>query len=314
MSKAAMCIRMLQILNSGRVYKVSELANLLETNPRNVIEYKKELEEAGYYIISIPGKYGGYQLDKTTIIPSLKFTEEEKKAISEGAGYLEARNDFLLKKDFQTAMSKVYSSMRYNNCEVLPTVIDRFPLAMNEEEIASRYKVIYDCIQIKHKIEISYRSNDNLVRNRIVHPYKQYMYNNSWFFIGFCELTGEFRYFKLNRILSWTVLPKTFRRLLSYNESALLDRFGMVANGEWHKVKLKFSGKFAMVVQDYRYGKNQVTECVSSNETILALEMQYRDTIVGFVLSFGAFCEVIEPEWLKDEVKNVATEVSRLYN
>ena len=100
MGKAAMCIKMLQILNSGRIYKVSELADLLETNPRNVIEYKKELDEAGYYIISIPGKYGGYQIDKTTIIPSLKFTEEEKKAISDGAGYLEARNDFLLKKDF----------------------------------------------------------------------------------------------------------------------------------------------------------------------------------------------------------------------
>ena len=65
MGKSAMCIQMLQILNSGRVYKASELADLLETNPRNIIEYKKELEEAGYYIISIPGKFGGYQLDKT---------------------------------------------------------------------------------------------------------------------------------------------------------------------------------------------------------------------------------------------------------
>ena len=39
-SKTTLCIRMLQILNSGRIYKVSELANLLETNPRNIIEYK----------------------------------------------------------------------------------------------------------------------------------------------------------------------------------------------------------------------------------------------------------------------------------
>lgn len=53
MGKAAMCIKMLQMLNSGRIYKVSELADLLETNPRNVIEYKKELEEAGYYIITL---------------------------------------------------------------------------------------------------------------------------------------------------------------------------------------------------------------------------------------------------------------------
>ena len=56
MGKAGMCIAMLQILNTGKVYKVSELAELLETNPRNIIEYKKELEEFGYYIENIPGR------------------------------------------------------------------------------------------------------------------------------------------------------------------------------------------------------------------------------------------------------------------
>ena len=76
MGKAAMCIKMLQAMNTGRIYKISELAEILETNPRNIIEYKKELEEAGYYIISVPGKYGGYKLDKSTIIPSLHITKE----------------------------------------------------------------------------------------------------------------------------------------------------------------------------------------------------------------------------------------------
>ncbi len=79
MGKASMCIQMLQILRSGRVYKCTELAELLETNPRNVIEYKKELEEAGYYIVSIPGKYGGYKLEQGSLIPSLNLSNEEKK-------------------------------------------------------------------------------------------------------------------------------------------------------------------------------------------------------------------------------------------
>ena len=65
MGKAAMCIRMLQILNTGRIYKISELADLLDTNPRNIIEYKKELEEVAeqenhaFFIETIPGRYGG---------------------------------------------------------------------------------------------------------------------------------------------------------------------------------------------------------------------------------------------------------------
>ena len=67
MGKTALCIRMLQILNTGRIYKVTELAEILNTNPRNIYEYKKELDEisidSGFYIETIPGKYGGYKLN-----------------------------------------------------------------------------------------------------------------------------------------------------------------------------------------------------------------------------------------------------------
>ena len=94
MGKAAMCMKMLQILNTGRVYKCSELASLLDTNSRNIIEYKKELEEAGYYIISIPGKYGGYKLDKSDTFPSLKLKEEERKALIDSLEFILSRKKF----------------------------------------------------------------------------------------------------------------------------------------------------------------------------------------------------------------------------
>ena len=40
MSKASLCIRMLTILYSRQVVGIAELASLLETNPRNIPEYK----------------------------------------------------------------------------------------------------------------------------------------------------------------------------------------------------------------------------------------------------------------------------------
>jgi Mn-dependent DtxR family transcriptional regulator len=41
---------MLEILYSRGVISIAELARLLQTNPRNIPEYKKALEEAGYII------------------------------------------------------------------------------------------------------------------------------------------------------------------------------------------------------------------------------------------------------------------------
>lgn len=303
MGKSAMCIQMLQILNSGRVYKASELADLLETNPRNIIEYKKELEEAGYYIISIPGKFGGYQLDKTAIMPSLKFTEEEKKAITDGAGYLEARNDFLLKKDFQTAMSKIYSSMRYNEPQVEPLVLDRFPLSMQNKEIVDRYNALEKCILRQLKIKLQYLSLKNEMTDRIFHPYRLFMYNNAWYVIGFDEKTGEIRYFKLNRIKNFEIRSEQkFRRLLTYNESDYFDEYGMKQNGEWYPIKLQLFDQYAMLVKERVYGKNQTVEELEDGSSILACEMQNKENIKVFVLGFGEHCKVLEPEWLRKEI------------
>ena len=57
MSKTSNSIKMLQILNSGRLYKISELADILDTNPRNIIEYKKEIEDCMVVIILISQYY-----------------------------------------------------------------------------------------------------------------------------------------------------------------------------------------------------------------------------------------------------------------
>ena len=168
-----------------------------------------------------------------------------------------------------------------------------------------------NAVKKRYKVRIKYRSNDNIVRERTVQPYKLYMYNNGWFVLAFCETAEKFRYFKLNRIIEFTALKEKFRRSIAYNEKDWLDSFGMTNNGDWYDVKLKFTGKYAMVVQDYMYGKNQITECVDENTTVLTLQMQYKDTIVGFVLSFGTFCEVLEPEWLKLEVAATAAEIAK---
>ena len=79
MGKTSNCLKMLQILSSGRVYKGQELADILETNVRNIAEYRTELEMAGYYIEGIPGKYGGYRLIMQSVIPTVRLNEAEQR-------------------------------------------------------------------------------------------------------------------------------------------------------------------------------------------------------------------------------------------
>ena len=219
---------MLGILYSRDIVSVSELADLLETNPRNIPEYKKELEAAGYYIESYPGRYGGYSLEKSMLFPTVRLTEKEKQGLMAGYDYLRARNDFMQISDYSDAMAKVSAAAVGHDLSDDLLIANRFPLAMSEEELRKRYDATENCIRGKKVFEMEYLSLSNEVSHRFFHPYKLFMYNNAWFALGFDEKSAEIRYFKLNRIQSFKVTERKFRVLLTYNERDYLDEYGNI--------------------------------------------------------------------------------------
>ena len=304
---------MLQILYSRGRVSIAELADLLETNPRNIPEYKKELERAGYYIETVPGRYGGYVLKKSGLFPSVKLEDSEKDALLYGYDYLLSRNDFMQTKEFAKAMGKIASSFPHNEVTQNTMVSNRFPLAMPQEEIEHRYGVISAAIATKRVLEIEYLSLSNSVSKRKFNPYKLYMYNNAWFVLGLDGKSGEVRYFKLNRIKSVVETSERFRVPITYNERDYLDEYGMKQNGEWYPIKLKLTGNYALLAKERIYGKNQTVEMVDKNTTILSVEMQNKDDIVSFVLGFRDQCEVIEPEWLREEIKKISVQIAGIY-
>ena len=313
MSKTSLSIQMLEILYSRNIIGIAELARLLDTNPRNIPEYKKELEKAGYIIDTVPGRYGGYALNKKYLFPAVRLSPAEKEGLMQGYDYLLSRNDFMRMDDFSRAMAKISATLMTPNTPKNTLVANRFPLAMPQGEIEERYAAMTHCIANKLAIKIEYLALSNEISHRTFHPYKLFMYNNAWFVIGFDEQSGEFRYFKLNRIQSFSITNQRFRIPLTYNERDFLDEFGMKQNGDWYPVKLKLTGKYAALVKERIYGKNQTAEAVDKNTTVLSAEMQNKEDILSFVLGFGANCEVLEPEWLRKELATAIKMLDCLY-
>ena len=64
-----------------------------------------------------------------------------------------------------------------------------------------------------------------------------------------------------------------------------------------------------MYVKEFKYGENQVVTAVDKDTTILECDMHYKYSTIKFVLGFGTDCQVLEPKWLKDEVKKVAKKI-----
>lgn len=66
MSKISNMLNMLRMLKDGKIHSITSLAKDLEVSERMIRQYKLELEQAGIYLKSYTGKYGGYKLDENS--------------------------------------------------------------------------------------------------------------------------------------------------------------------------------------------------------------------------------------------------------
>lgn len=112
MNRCALCLQMLRLLKARGMMSRQELADELQTNIRNLSEFRKELETAGYVIESTTGRYGGYRLveEEALAVPSLN--KDEQTALLEACAYLQAHKDFAYGDPFMKAMDKIRAGTR----------------------------------------------------------------------------------------------------------------------------------------------------------------------------------------------------------
>lgn len=304
MNRVAACIKLVQILSASNDYvSTKELAEILDTNARNIREYIKELEVAGYVIQSSLGIYGGYKLDKSFILPNVKLEDKEIESLHNASAFLANSNEFLDYDNYQASIGKILAAIDSKKTVTPITMIDRFPLTMEKNKLQERYNTIEECISSQIKLEINYTSQGGKSKVHVIHPYKQFLYNGSWFVLAFNETINDFGYFKLNRIDSFYKTRNHFTLVKSFDEANYLDGFGMKQNGEYYHIELELEN-LNTAIKERIYGKNQAIDVIDANHIKFSCDMQNKSLILSFVLSLGNKCKVISPEWLIDDVKN----------
>ncbi|MDE6408231.1 MAG: WYL domain-containing protein [Anaeroplasmataceae bacterium] len=301
MNKTMLCIEILQLLSAKNIMSKNEIAEVLEINPRNVIEYIKTLQNCGYDIESVRGVYGGYHLNKDSLLPAVKLNQKEVDLLKSSVAFLERQSDYLEYKEYLKTISKVLST----NMESFSTdikIIDRYPLTMAKEELLKRYTAFTEAISARKKCEIKYLSSKNKESTHIIHPYQVFVFNGSWLVLAWNETVNEFGYFKLNRMQDIHVLPSKFTILRTYQSSDYIDQYGMKQNGEYYDIKLELTDLYT-VISERIYGKNQRITKIDEHKTILECSMQNKNIIQSFVLGFGSKAKVLEPEWLKSQIE-----------
>lgn len=211
MNRSALCIRMLMYLASHSRVKIDELADFLDTKPRNIRAFKEELETAGYQIEHKTGRYGGYSLKESTFLPSLALSVEERKALEQAERFLKAHPEFAYGKEYTNAFIKIANQDRIDSQQNSFYKSDhRLPLSLFQQ---MHVKIIEEAIEQKKLVEIVYQGRkDSFPKTRTIEPYALINQREKNYVLAYDREKDDYRYFRFSdkRWLSCALLATHF--------------------------------------------------------------------------------------------------------
>lgn len=197
MNRTNLCIRMLQLLKARGKMNTNQLAALLEVNPRNIREFKKELVLAGYNIEEVKGRYGGYVLNDQYDLPVYIFSDEQKDALIQSYQFMRTQKDFKPLQLYCDAMDKIICSSKISSNDSLHYVSNA-DLTL-DDSVSHMIDKTQQAIQQGLCILLSYQSlQDEKPKEFEVEPYEIIHYHRSYYLIGFSLLRKDYRMYRFS--------------------------------------------------------------------------------------------------------------------
>ncbi|MBE6066081.1 MAG: transcriptional regulator [Clostridium lundense] len=316
MSKVANAIKMMILLKSRGKMKASELARELEIDERMVRRYKDDLEQAQIYIDSIAGKYGGYILQGRDYLLDLNLTEEEFDALITAKEYLE-NNNFILSKEYSMALDKINAAKKESaDLNIEDTYFVKESKANYDFNVERKIWIdVKAAVITRNKIKINYSSLKGECKSRIIRPYSIIQYKGAMHLIGYCEYRKDIRDFKLSRIKQYKILEDKFIADNNFKVKDYMKNCFGIFNDEEMFISLKIKYPMAQIVKERKWVDNQeIIEIEEDNSIIFRANMKGLTEIKSWILSMGSNALVLEPESLKEEIKQELKKGLNLYD
>jgi predicted DNA-binding transcriptional regulator YafY len=212
---AARVLTLLELLQSGGIRTVAELADRLGVDGRTVRRYVDHLIDLDVPVESVRGRYGGYRLAPGYRMPPLMLSDDEALAVLLGlvagrrAGLMTATGTAS-----ETAMAKIRRVLPTRLAHRLDTVLESLAFTSPPGGFAAPQApvllAVADAVRHHRPISIRYAAADGRRSERTLHPYGLVAHAGRWYVTGEDPGIGEDRTFRLDRIADARTLPGSF--------------------------------------------------------------------------------------------------------
>jgi predicted DNA-binding transcriptional regulator YafY len=305
-------LTVLELLQSRPGLTGPELAERLETDVRTVRRYISKLQDVGIPVESQAGRYGGYRLRPGFKLPPLIFTEAEATAIVLGllgSSWLEVEQPPEAIEGALSKITRVLPDAARERVRARSAVMYLSPRSSDGRPNASLLLLLGDAIQSRSCIDMHYRSEQELVTQRIVEPYGLVGHRGKWYLVGYCRLRKDFRTFRLDRILSTLPAQERFVRVEDFDFREYAMRQLVNFPVRW-KVEVLFKATMTRVRERIPSTLGTLTE--TPEGVLLEWPTDSLYYAARYLVGRETPFVVKSPPELREELRKIAEEVKRM--
>jgi predicted DNA-binding transcriptional regulator YafY len=289
------------LLNRGSITS-KELAERFNVSQRTIYRDIDELSGAGIPVYMTKGKGGGISLLENYTLSKTILSDDEKNSIIFALKTLEVTK--------QLQVDNTLEKLRgvFGTTDSADWVEVDFTHWGSNKDTDTKFEEIKAAILKQKILEFKYVNSKNIRSNRTVKPYKIIFKGQEWYLLAFCCEKECARLFKITRMRNVKATNGGFERK---KISKLFENTKNDYKPNVVKLQLRFNSNMLYRIVDY-YSEDQILE-ESEGTYLVTTEFIYDEWVYSYILSYGDNIEVVEPEFIRVEVKQRIKNMLKTY-
>lgn len=198
MRRADRLFEIVQHLRGRRLTTARQLAQWLEVSERTIYRDVADLAASG---VPIDGEAGvGYRIRPGFDLPPMMFSFNEIEALVIGARVVESWGGPTLAQGARSALAKIAAALPADKRTALESSRLFAPGFFVDPLPGERLEQLRVALRERRMVAISYRDAQGRASSRELRPLGLFFWGDAWSLAAWCELRGDFRNFRLDRI------------------------------------------------------------------------------------------------------------------
>lgn len=290
------------LLMERKCVTAKDLAQRFEVSVRTVYRDIDTLSAAGVPVYANRGKGGGIRLMDDFVLNRSLLSEKEQNDILASLQGLRA----IQVPQTESVLTKLAALFGKNQTSWIDVDFSSWGGGLQERE---KFEQLQNAVVQAHVVSFDYFAITGEKSERTVEPLKILFKGMSWYLYGFCRARQDFRVFKISRIKNLTVLDEIFTRAVPEHVFPTTDSGPKM---ETILLKMKVDSSMAFRVYD-EFDADAIVINPDASYTV-TIRFPKNEWLYGYLLSFGAGAEVLEPPELRQEIAAQIKQISQKYH